>query len=63
MLTGANCLTYHCLRAWANRLRMDGPEPPLLATPRLLHLAREAHAARIASLEAKAEALKGGHHG
>lgn len=60
MLTGSNCLRYHCLRAWIARMVADGPEPPLLGTPRLLQQAREAHAARIAGLEAKAEALRAG---
>lgn len=60
MLTGSTCLGYHCLARWRDKLIADGPPPPLLATPSMLRLARERHAAEIAALEARMARLKAG---
>lgn len=60
MLTGYNCLKYHCLRSWLEKTIEEGPAPAFPATVQGQKIAAANHALIVASLTAKVEALRSG---
>lgn len=58
MLTGYNCLKYHCLRSWLEKTIEEGPAPAFPATLPGQKIAAANHALIVASLSAKLDALR-----
>lgn len=60
MITGANCLAFHCLRAWRERVATVEPDTSAVGMPvdRAAALNRERTEARLRALDAKLEELR-----
>ena len=60
MISGSNCLKFHCLRAWVEKYRADGPGAPVDGSAAMRRLAADRHAERIGRAEQQLEKMRSG---
>lgn len=53
MITGANCLKYHSLKRWVDKMEEDGPEPPYDGTASAIKECEKRHAIKVRALRQK----------
>ena len=58
MITGYNCLKYHCLKSWLAKMEADGPPQPFSPTDEAKKITAQRHAESIGRLRAKIEEMR-----